>query len=310
MTDLAVAVSGLEPDQLEVFFTETEPEVIVGLIDRTSDRDLERLLAVDHVRDTAVRTVLHRLEEFAVPERLAATSGVVRFDLQQPPQSTHSHTLHFHRGTVAPAEGVGEPDVVIELGLLDFARLLSGAANAALLHLGGRLAVRGDARLALAVGGVFRVPGRDEVAVDPTALDVTEVVRVVTGVKDAHLREVMAGGFRDVVLEEVFRRLPDFVDPDRAGGHRMVIGFKITGRPDGEADRYVVHLDGAAASVHRATAAERDATIIASGADFLKLVTGNLGTTRGVMTGRIQVRGDTAKALTFSRLIRIPGAED
>jgi putative sterol carrier protein len=308
VSDLAVSVAGMEPADVEVFFSETEPEVLVGLIERTSDADLETLLAADHVRETAVRTVLGRLEEFAVPERLAATEGVVRFLLRQPPRTTHAHTLHFRGGRVRPVESGGEPDVVIEMRLLDFVRLLSGGANAALLHLGGRLVVRGDAMLALRVGGVFRVPGREGVAVDPAALDVAEVVRVVTGVDDGHLREVMAGGFRAVVLEEVFRRLPEFVDVERAGAHRMTIGFKITGRADGEADRYVVVLDKGVCRVHRSGDTRRDATIVTSGADFLKLVTGRLGTARGLMSGRVQVKGDPAKALTFSRVIRLPGA--
>ena len=65
-----------------------------------------------------------------------------------------------------------------------------------------------DEVLALRVGGMFTVPGSDAVAVDPTALDPVDVSAAIAGVTDAHLREVMAGGFRDVVLSEVFRRMP------------------------------------------------------------------------------------------------------
>lgn len=306
MTDLTTAVSALETDAVQRFFSDSDAESLVALIDGTSDEDLEAMMAVDHVREAAVTTVLDRLAEFAVPDRLARVSGVVRFDLLRPRAATQSHTLHFRGGTVVAAHPDGRPDVVIELRMLDFVRLVSGGANAALLHLGGRLVVRGDAMLALTVGGVFRVPGREGVAVDPTALDVVEVARTITGVKDAHLREVMAGGFREVVLEEVFRRLPDFVDPEKARKHQITIGFKITGRPDGDADRYVVLLEGGQCRVERSGQQERHATVTAGGAAFLKLVTGNLGPVRAVMKGDIRVSGDPAKALAFSKIVRIP----
>jgi putative sterol carrier protein len=125
-------------------------------------------------------------------------------------------------------------------------------------------------------------------------------------VKDTHLREVMAGSFRGIVLEEIFRRLPEFVDREKARKQRITVGFKITGRADGDADRYVVLLEEGECRVEPAGDQERHATVTAGGVAFLKLVTGNLGPVRAVVKGDIRVSGDPAKALAFSKIVRIP----
>ena len=57
---------------------------------------------------------------------------------------------------------------MLRTSLLRFVRIVSGESNAGLEYLSGKLDIDGDALLALAVGGIFRVPGTDEVAVDPT----------------------------------------------------------------------------------------------------------------------------------------------
>ena len=110
--------------------------------------------------------------------------------------------------------------MTIETGVLDFVRLVSGGRNAALLLLGDRLRVRGDEALALAVGGVFQVPGKPGVAVDPAEVDPDQVAVVLRHVKDAHLERVMGGGFRAVVLEQIFARFPEFLDERKAAAER------------------------------------------------------------------------------------------
>jgi putative sterol carrier protein len=118
----------------------------------------------------------------------------------------------------------------------------------------------------------------------------------------------MAGGFRPVVLEQVFTRFPEFLDTSKAAGHALTVGFKIA-RDGGEADRYVVRIEDGVCRVDVAPDPDghRDATLILGGADFLKLVTGHLSPVAGVMRGAIKVRGDVAAALTLHRIMRIPG---
>ena len=317
MSSLTEMLSGLEPDELDHFFHETDAEKIVELVATASDRELERLLCDDPVRSAAVGSVLARLHEYAVLERLVEVRGSVAFRLRTPRKGEETYLLLFERRelTVVPPPGsheAGVPEVTITCGMLEFVRLVTGGANAALLHLANRLAIDGDELLALEVGGVFRVPGKDGVAVDPKSLDPVDVAVAIAKVKDSHLHAVMSGALREVVLTEVFRRLPDYVDREKARPHDLAVGFKIGGRADGGVDRYVVRLCGGQVSVERvddaADGPDRDATIALSGAQFLKLVTGHLNPVTGVMRGQLKVRGDVRAALTFSGLMEIPSA--
>ena len=313
MTDLPSTLAGMSEEELDRFFYETDAELIVKLAAATSDRDLERLLADEVLRAAAVGSVLSRLDEYAVEERLAAVSGSVVFRLRLPKRGEETYVLQFgDSGVTVEPPGRHKADVTIACDLLDFVRLVTGKANAALLYLGDRLQITGDEVLALEVGGVFRVPGTEEVAVDPSALDPVDVAVAISKVKDSHLHAVMAGGLREVVLTEVFRRMPDYVHAEKAQRHELAVGFKIGGRPDGEVDRFVVTLSGGRATVERLSGLsarqERDATIALDGAQFLKLVTGRLNPVTGVVRGQLKVRGDVRAALTFSGLMDIPSA--
>jgi putative sterol carrier protein len=297
----------LTPEQALAWFRTEDPERVVALVDAASDRELERLVAVDRLRRAAQHEVLSRLGEFAVAERLATLHGRVAFEVDQPKGGPERSVLEFDGSGVRlleePSDGA---DVVVRLGAVDFLRLVTGGANAAALLLGARLVVEGDVGMALRVGGVFQVPGRPGVAVDPDEVDPDEIAAVLKGVKESHLREVMQGGFREVVLGQVFRRFPDFLDQGRAADADLSVGFKIGGRKDGESDRYVVTVADGACSVEEGALA-RDATLVLDGAAFLKLVTGHLNPVTAVLRGSIKVRGDVSAALALHKMMRMPG---
>jgi putative sterol carrier protein len=198
--------------------------------------------------------------------------------------------------------------VTITADVVDFVRLVTGQANAALLYLGARLQIDGDEMLALAVGSVFIVPGSDHAAVDPTSLDPVDVATAVATTSGKHMRSVMEGGFRPIVLEEVFRRFPDFIDTGKAGDLSLSVGFRIGGRKDGEVDRFVVHLEDGVCTIETSPpeGQRRDATITLEGADFLRLATGQLHPVRGVLTGALKVKGDRAKALALNAVMVPP----
>jgi alkyl sulfatase BDS1-like metallo-beta-lactamase superfamily hydrolase len=120
----------------------------------------------------------------------------------------------------------------------------------------------------------------------------------------------MEGGFRPIVLSEVFRRFPDFIDVGKARDLRLCVGFRIGGREDGQVDRYVVHVADGGCRVEtdppEGQGRDRDATITIEGADFLRLVTGQLHPVRGVLSGALKVKGDRAKALALNAVMVPP----
>ena len=304
----ALDLADLPPEEADAFFATEDAERVVDLVDALSDRELARLVDVPHLRASAVRHVLGRLGEFALPEPLAEVEGVVEFRVDVPRGKPEAHVLVFDGAGVAVAPaGTHRPDVTIALAAADFVRMVSGGRNAALLLLGDRLRVEGDEQLALRVGGVFRVPGRPGVAVDPAAVDPEQVAVVLAGVKNRHLDRLMSGGFREVVLDQVFSRLPDFLDEQRAADTTLTVAFRIDGRTDGGSDRVTVYVDRGRCRAERDAEGDRDATLVLGGAQFLKLVTGHLNPVTGVVRGALKVKGDLNAALTLYRIMRIPG---
>ena len=307
MSDVIDRFTAMTPAEVQDYFCASDVLEITEMIREASDQDLRRLIDLDHFREAAVDAILDRFGEFSDADRLSQVDGVVRFELARAKKPDECHTARFARGTVT-LEPEATPDVTIAADILDFVRLVTGEANAALLYLGGRLGVRGQELLALEVGTVFTVPGSGHVAVDPTALDPVDVATAVATTSSKHMRGVMEGGFRPIVLAEVFRRFPDFIDTGKARTMRLDVGFRIGGRKDGEVDRYCVHIDEGTCTIETEPpeGQRRDATISIDGADFLRLATGQLNPVRGVLTGAMKVKGDRAKALALNAVMTPP----
>lgn len=301
-----------DADAAARFFAEVGPEDLVAAVAATSDEDLLVLVGREEVRPAAVAGIFARLHEYAAAEALEGLDGVVRFDLERRGTLLERQALSFDGGSMTPLGAVGDDvaaDVVLRTSLLRFVRLVSGELNAGLAYLAGQLDIEGDADLALAVGGLFRVPGSGSVAVDPRLLDPVDVARALGEVKGDHLRKVMRSGFRPVVLGEIFRRLPDFVNPEKARGVTLCVGFRLAGNPSGEPERYVVELTGGVATVTEDhEGGVRDATVSCEGHDFLRLVTGHLNPVAGVLKGQLKVKGDKGKALKLAAVMDIPSA--
>lgn len=313
MTGTLDQLRSADREQASAFFARIDPETLVHEVRETSDEELLGLLARDEVRPVVVAGIVARLHEYAIHERLRELRGVVRFDLERRGTLLERHALRFTDGamTAVPDPAGREPvDVVLRTSLLRFVRLVSGERNAGLEYLSGKLDIDGDAMLALAVGGIFRVPGTDEVAMDPTLLDPVDVATALKGVRSEHLRKVMGSGFRPVVLGEIFRRLPDFLDERKAARVRLTVGFRLLGNPSGEIERCVVRVADGRATVEHGDAVEsggeRDATVTCEGHDYLRLVTGHLSPVTGVLKGQLKVKGDKAKALQLSSVFDIP----
>lgn len=304
------AASAAEADR---FFRETDALEITRAIRDTDDAALLRLLASDTVRHAGIEGILARFAEFADTERLQGITGTVRFDLAEPGGVHECYVVQFADGAVGvqdvrDGQSVSAPDVTITAGIVPFVRMVTGQANAALLYLSDQLALSGDAMLALAVGSVFRVPGEGTAVVDPTALDPVEVSRAIKDVSTRHLEAVMSGPFREIVVSEVFRRLPDFLIARKAAKADLAIAFKVGGRADGEPDRFVVTVQRGTCTVIRDPREEvgRDATLVLDGPTFLRLVLGHVNPVRALLGGRLVVKGDRARALAFSSLMEIP----
>ncbi len=296
--------------------SDTEATALVAAVRSTTDADLQTIIDRDEIRDVAIEALVARIGDFALADELAGIDGRARIEFVHQDQVCARVCLQVTGGAIATASADDEVDVTLRTTVLGLLRLVSGERNAGMEFLCGRLGIDGDAELALALGGIFPAPAVDGavVPVDPRALDTVEVARELTHVDIEHLRKVMASGFRPVVLDEIFGRLPEFVNQQKSRGLRIAVGFRLTGRTDGMVDRFVVRLDGGAAEVLTGAEADavgrddRSATVTCGAHDFLRLATGHLSPVTGVLRGQLKVRGDKAAALRLAGAFDIPTA--
>lgn len=112
---------------------------------------------------------------------------------------------------------------------------------------------------------------------------------------------------REVLLEEVFRRMPERFDADRAGDVSAVIQWEITS-PDGAADHWHLTIhDGAAASA-RGAHPEPDVSYRVGALDFVKLIAGVESGPKMFVFGRLRIRGDLMLAARMQGWFRMPTA--
>lgn len=300
-------------DELAAFLADVEAATLVRALRACEDADLAALLA-DRARGEAlVDGVQARLGDLAIPAQLAQVHGTVRWegtDLRLARQ------VRIDGTTVEPGAG-GASDLTVRAPFADLLRLVAGQLDVSLGYLGGDLDLEGDADLALALASSFAADGTDPIhgrPVDPRAIDPVEVSRALLGVSTEHLRSVLASGFRPVILEEIFERMPAYVNSRKAAGLRVTVGFRLTGRPDGKVDRYVLRLQDGRVTVLAGEAADavgadqRDATVTCEAHQFLRLATGHLSAVTGVLRGQLKVRGEKAAALRLNAAFDIPSA--
>ncbi|RNL79570.1 SCP2 sterol-binding domain-containing protein [Nocardioides marmorisolisilvae] len=279
-----------------------DPAVLAAADDDT----LTALLGTAELRAEAVAALVATLSNQQGP--WTGPPGVVRVEVELPAGGRESWSVRFGPTGVSLVDA--DPQVCLRLPLAPAVRLVTGQADGALLYLSGLLDVVGDEDLLLAIGTrVTTASGRP--LIDAAALDPVAVSSAIEGARTEHLAAVMAGGFRELVLTEVFRRVPEFVIAEKAERVRVGVGFEIGGRPDGDVDRYVVRItDGACTVLPDAGVDEPvDATLVLEGHEFLRLVLGHLNPVRGVVSGQLQVRGQVLKALGFNSVMRIPGSQ-
>lgn len=298
-------------ERVAAYLRDVEPADLLREI-RESDDDLLDALGAAAGAPAILEGVLRRADLLAVPARAARLDGTVRWEAGP----TTAATVRLSSGTTLLAPDA-EPDLVVRGSLAQLLRLVAGQLDVAVAYLGARLSLTGDSALALDLAGSFAADGTEPVhgtPVDPRDIDPVAVAGALHGVDEEHLRSVMASGFRQVVLDEVFGRMPDHVDPRKAARARATVGFRLTGRPDGEVDRYVLRLSEGRASVLAGDAADavatvdRDATVTCAAHDFLRLATGHLSAVTGVLRGRLRVEGDKVAALRLASAFDIPRA--
>ena len=148
----------------------------------------------------------------------------------------------------------------------------------------------------------------DEGTATMEGVDEAQLVQIVAGATDQQLEELMASEARNYIVGDIFRRMAEHVDPDRARDVNAVVHWKIYDRPEGGYDHYEVVLEGGTCTVSESPSREAAITLKLKPADFLKLVSGNASGPTMFMTGKLKLEGDVMLASRLTSMFRIPKA--
>jgi putative sterol carrier protein len=303
-------MSGHGDTDRAVGLRDLEPALVARMVAELPDEQLHELLRGE-ARSAALDEVFRRFPEFVNAAAIRDVEAVVEW-LITGAGATDRYLLVIERGSCrTSSEQDAEPRVTFELDGLHFLKLVTGNADPAVLFLSGALRLRGDQLFAVELASYFRIPTAegDQPAtggLDPGRPDASEIARAVADAPDEQLRAAMRSQIRELILDEVFRRFPEYVDSSKLDGIAGAMEWKITGRVDGRYDRYIVAIEHGEVRAGRDLDVRPRATMRLDGVEFLKLVTGNASPTRSFLRGRLRLKGDVAFAAQLPRVFRIP----
>ena len=137
------------------------------------------------------------------------------------------------------------------------------------------------------------------------AIDAEQYAALVAEASDEDLKRGLAEN-RELVLGEIFRRMPERFAPDKAGDLEAVIEWRVGGRPDGAYDRWQLTIRDGECTVTPEGDAEPTVSFTVGAVDFLKLVTGNANGPMLFTFGRLKVRGDLMLAARVQAFFEVP----
>jgi len=141
---------------------------------------------------------------------------------------------------------------------------------------------------------------------EPPLIDPAEFAALVGEATDEQLADGFAAN-RDQLLGEIFRRMPDRFDPERARGVDAVIEWRILDRPGGGHDSFRIVIEGGACRLEQRATADAAVTYEIAPVDFVKLVTGNASGPKLFLFGRLKIRGNLLLAARMQTFFSIPG---
>ncbi|MGP4021655.1 SCP2 sterol-binding domain-containing protein [Saccharopolyspora sp. 5N708] len=147
----------------------------------------------------------------------------------------------------------------------------------------------------------------DDGAGDLGALRPEQFARLISRASDDQIEAVMRRPeLRERILDEVFRRMGEHYESERASAIEAVVRWRIG--TDDDLLRYECVLAGGNCTVSKDPQREPRVTITTPPAEFLKLASGNVSAPMLFMKGKLKVAGDLGFAAGLTKLFQIPKA--
>jgi putative sterol carrier protein len=138
-----------------------------------------------------------------------------------------------------------------------------------------------------------------------------DFARLMADASNDQLEEIVSGPARKQVLDEIFKRMAEHVEPAKVRGTDAVVHFKILDRPEelgGGYDHYEVVFEDGACVASDVVEREPNVTIRVAPVHFLKLASNQASGPTLFLTGKLRLEGDVMLASRLTGFFRIPSA--
>ena len=151
----------------------------------------------------------------------------------------------------------------------------------------------------------------DENLPDLTEIDAEQFARLLADASDEEIEALVNGPSRSEILDEIFSRMADHVQPAQIADLETVVHFRILDRPEdqgGGDDHYEVIFSGGTCRASGSPEHEPQVTISTSGVQFLNMAAGKATGPTLFLNGKLKLEGDVMLASRLTSFFRIPNA--
>lgn len=129
------------------------------LVKETPDPRLAEAMAGEH-RQGILAEIFSRFPDLFRPDRAGSTSAVIHWVIGGGPDgSSDTYQVVIENGTcTTSATADREPRLTIQIGAVEFLKLVSGAGNPMMMFMSGKLKAKGDLGLAANIANLFDLP--------------------------------------------------------------------------------------------------------------------------------------------------------
>lgn len=141
---------------------------------------------------------------------------------------------------------------------------------------------------------------------EPAAVAPEQFAALVRDASDEQLEQGVREN-REVLLGEIFRRMPEQFVPERAAGIDAVIEWEITS-PEGDSDTWQLTIRDGRCTCTPGGTSKPDIALRVGPVDFLKLIMGVEKGPKMFVFGRLRIRGNLMLAARMESWFRMPRA--
>ncbi len=136
---------------------QVDPAELAETIKGLSDDELKQQITNIGV-DTTLNNIFDGMQEAFQPSKAAGVTATIQYDIETD-DGTKNYSVEIADGKCVTSEGqAADPRLTLQLGLVDFVRLIFGQADGTQLFMTGKMKLKGDMMFAMQMQGMFDRP--------------------------------------------------------------------------------------------------------------------------------------------------------